>query len=132
VWQSLLPWVERGNGLRQSGYQDSSTWAYYHTKYQHPLSHRDRWGLVVKQLVIMEEDQRKEVEELIGQMQCSKDFRCYQSGLEVRCKAKDIGIELFLECLEENPQKCSFSFRIASTNLCQCPLRVYIAKKLKK
>ena len=80
----------------------------------------------------MEEDQRKEIEEIMGEVQCPKGFICYESELETLCRARDIGIELFLECLEENPPKCPFSVRIASTNLCQCPLRVYIAKKLKK
>ena len=37
----------------------------------------------------------KEIEEIIGQMKCPKDFRCYQCGLEVLCKAKDIGMESF-------------------------------------
>jgi hypothetical protein len=80
----------------------------------------------------MEEDQRKEIEELVGQMQCPKDFRCYQSGLEVLCKAKDIGMELFLECLEETPQNCKFSVMIGRSYLCQCPLRYYIFERLKK
>ena len=74
----------------------------------------------------------KEIEEIIGQMKCSKDFRCYQSGLEVLCKAKDIGLDTYLECMEASPQMCLFSVAFGYSHLCQCPLRVYIAKKLKK
>ena len=80
----------------------------------------------------MDERTKKELEKFIGEMKCPKDFRCYQSGLEVLCKAKDIGMELFLECLEETPQNCKFSVMIGRSYLCQCPLRYYIFKRLKK
>ena len=80
----------------------------------------------------MEEDHKKEIEEIIGGMKCPKDFKCYKSGFEDLCKAKDIGIELLLKCLEENPQKCPFSSPFGVGYLCQCPLRYYIVKKLKK
>ena len=136
MWQSLLAWVERGNGLRQSGRQGSSTWAYYHNEYQHLVSHRYRWGFVVKKLVIMEEDQRKTIEEIMGRLHvhCPRDFQCCMSRFEDICKATRIGLETVLECLEEGPQTCPLSapFPFKDTHLCQCPLRVYIAKKLKK
>jgi len=80
----------------------------------------------------MEEDHKKEIEEIIGGMKCPKDFKCYKSGFEDLCKAKDIGIELLLKCLEENPQKCLFSSPFGVGYLCQCPLRYYICNKLKK
>jgi hypothetical protein len=80
----------------------------------------------------MEEDLKKEIEEIIGQMQCPKDFVCYKSGFETLCRAKEIGVELFLQCLEETPQKCKFSVFLGRSYLCQCPLRFYIFKKLKK
>jgi hypothetical protein len=85
---------------------------------------------------MMEEDQRKEIEEIIGQLKCPKDFRCCKSGFHTLCKAKGIGLESFLQCLEENPRDCKFSIKVSAAfskiHLCQCPLRVYIAKKLKK
>jgi hypothetical protein len=34
--------------------------------------------------------------------------------------------------MEVYPQKCPFSVAFGYSHLCQCPLRVYIAKKLKK
>ncbi len=80
----------------------------------------------------MEETYKKEIEEIIDRFKCPKDFKCYKSGFEVLCKARDIGIELFLECLEETPQKCEFSLFLGRLYLCQCPLRAYIAEKLKK
>jgi len=78
------------------------------------------------------QDNKKQVEEIIGHMECPKDFRCYKSGYENLCKARDIGIESFLECLEEDPEGCTFSFAFFGYSyFCQCPLRVYIAKELK-
>jgi hypothetical protein len=85
----------------------------------------------------MEQDIKKEVEEIIGRLQCPKDFKCYRLGFKDLCKAKDTGLKSFLECLEEDPRLCTFSVRILPMRMggsyyCECPLRIYIAKKLKK
>ncbi len=80
----------------------------------------------------MEPDLKKEIEEIIGQMQCPKDFQCYKSGFKDLCKAKAIGLRSFLQCLEENPQNCLFLLAIADSHYCDCPLRMYIARKLRK
>lgn len=80
----------------------------------------------------MEEDIKKEIEEIIGGMKCPKDFKCYKSGFENLCKAKDFGIKSYLECLEKNPQYCKFSLSFGYSYICQYPLRVYIVKKISK
>ncbi len=80
----------------------------------------------------MEQDHKRQIEEIIGILQCPKDFKCYKSGFDNLCKAKDVGIESFLECLEKNPEECKFSFPFGHSYLCNCPLRIYIAKKVKK
>ncbi len=80
----------------------------------------------------MEQDYRKELEAIINGMTCPKDFKCYQAGLEKLCKAKDIGLQSFLECLEEYPRDCKFSLMFGDSFFCNCPLRVYIGKNLKK
>ena len=80
----------------------------------------------------MDEGYKKEIEKIIGGMKCPKDFKCCKPGFDVVCKAKDIGLETFLECLEEDPRSCQFSVPFGEGYFCQCPLRVYIAKKLKK
>ena len=74
----------------------------------------------------------KKVEEIIDGIKCPKDFECYKSGYDNLCKAEDIGIESFLVCLEEDPVSCKFSIPYGDAYFCQCPLRVYIAKKIKK
>jgi hypothetical protein len=72
-----------------------------------------------------------EIEEIIAQFKCPKDFKCYKSGFEVLCKAKSLADGSFLVCLEEHPQKCKF-VAVDHAYLCKCPLRIYIAKQLKK
>lgn len=72
------------------------------------------------------------VEKLIEGMRCPKDFICTKSGVEQLCKARDIEEESCLECLEENPFDCPFVIDLDYPRLCICPLRIYIAKILKK
>lgn len=73
---------------------------------------------------------KKEIEKIIGQIKCPKDFKCYESGFQVLCKARDVGLETHLECLEAEPYECEFSVRFGGLYYCHCPLRVYLAKKL--
>jgi hypothetical protein len=80
----------------------------------------------------MEQEYRKIIEDIIDGIRCPKDFKCYKKGLENLCKAKDIGLSEFLECLEKNPGECKFSVPYGSWYLCECPVRIYVAKKLKK
>jgi len=47
---------------------------------------------------LMGQDHKKEIEQIMSQFKCPKDFGCYKSGFKVLCKAKDIRIESFLEC----------------------------------
>ena len=36
----------------------------------------------------MEQDYKKEIEKIIGEMTCPKDFRCYKSKFKSICKAE--------------------------------------------
>ena len=80
----------------------------------------------------MEEKTKKELEEIIYKMECPKEFVCYKSEFKTLCRAKDIGLKLYLQCLEEQPDQCKFSFRCRDEFYCDCSLRMYISKKLKK
>jgi len=80
----------------------------------------------------MEEEARKKIEELMAGMQCPKNFKCEELGFERLCKARDFGLESYLDCIEENPRDCPFALPFGYGHLCKCPLRVYLAKKLKK
>ena len=79
----------------------------------------------------MTENDKKSIENIIGELGCSKDLRCCKSGLDVLCKARDVGTKSILECLEDDPEECHFSFALFGYgHLCKCPLRVYIAEQL--
>jgi hypothetical protein len=80
----------------------------------------------------MEHDHKKEIEQIIGEFSCPKDFICYKSGFTKVCKAEDIGLEPYLECCDEGPDECMFLLSYANLRYCDCPLRFYIAKTLKK
>lgn len=80
----------------------------------------------------MEQAVKKEIEEIIGNLNCPKDFKCYISGFKDLCKAKAVRGENHLLCLEEEPTSCTFSVLVGNTYYCQCPLRMYITLKLNK
>jgi hypothetical protein len=80
----------------------------------------------------MNEEDKKIIKEIMAGMHCPKDFSCAESGFEILCKARDFGLDSYLECLEPVPQRCSFAIPFGNVYFCQCPLRVYIEKKLKK
>lgn len=74
----------------------------------------------------------KELQEVLDKTTCQKSFICYKSGFKNLCRAEDVGEKYMLVCLEEKPEKCKFSFPVEGASYCQCPVRVYIAKKLEK
>jgi hypothetical protein len=81
----------------------------------------------------MNDKDRKKIEEIMGAMQCPKNFKCAESGFEEHlCRATDFGAEKYLDCLEENPSACLFALPFRYGHMCQCPLRVYLCKYLKK
>lgn len=77
------------------------------------------------------ENRKTKIKKIIKTIECPKDFKCYESKFKNLCKAKDIGLKSFLLCLEEK-RECNFSIFFIDEYLCKCPLRVYIAKELKK
>ena len=79
-----------------------------------------------------DDELEKGIAEIIGELRCPKNFKCYRSGFESLCKAKDLDIDSFLQCLEKAPRKCKFSFSFGGAYFCECPLRVYISKKMNK
>ena len=79
---------------------------------------------------VMEQRTRETIEKVIAGMSCPKAFKCYRSNLSQLCKAKDIGLESFLQCLEDNSRYCEFSIPYGNAYFCKCPVRIYIAKQL--
>lgn len=77
------------------------------------------------------EEFKKEIAEIMGDLECPKDFNCHRSGFKNVCKAMDIGRETYVQCMEEHPD-CPFVIPFGISHYCKCPLRVFIAKKLKQ
>lgn len=73
----------------------------------------------------MDGKQKKEIEEILGGIECPTDFKCYKTELKELCKTQDFGLESFLVCLEDN-ENCKYSHSVGSRYFCQCPLHNYI------
>jgi hypothetical protein len=56
----------------------------------------------------------------------------YKPGVGFTCKAKDVGLDTFAECLEKDSHSCPFSMSCGDSPFCISPLRVYAAKKVKE
>ncbi len=80
---------------------------------------------------MLDEADRKKIQEIIGAMECPKHFRCAQSGFETLCRAVDCGTGNQLQCLEDDPSQCIFAFTFSGSYYCDCPLRLYLYEKLK-
>ena len=80
----------------------------------------------------IERELQEEIEDIIHTIQCPKKFECYTSGFTKLCRARDIGLESFVACLNRDPFACKFSIRFGELFFCQCALRVCISKKLRK
>ena len=80
----------------------------------------------------MRKNIRKQLDKIIDGIKCPYDFKCCKSDFKDLCKAQDIGMESFLKCLDRTSEECVFSMSLADSKFCKCPLRLYIAKVLKK
>ena len=78
----------------------------------------------------MEQDVENKIKEIIGELQCPKQFCCIEDGLEFGCKANDVGLEEYLECLDESYPPCPVLVTLGTKRYCNCPVRIYICKKL--
>jgi len=79
----------------------------------------------------MDQDIKKKIKEIIGEIQCPhpRELCCLETGFDRTCKKKDVGMEEHFECLEDEAL-CPFLVHFGRRRYCNCPLRVYICKKL--
>ena len=73
------------------------------------------------------EESIKEIEEIMGRIDCPFDFRCYKSRFEELCGSPMIDSGKLVGCRHEDAEACPFSVSFGSDLLCACPLRLYIA-----
>ncbi len=87
-------------------------------------------GVIGESIEAVDEAVRRRMNEILGGMECPKGFKCAESGFENLCKARDIGVLGYLDCLEAAPDRCTFALPFGYGYLCKCPLRVHVAKTL--
>jgi len=85
----------------------------------------------VEKTKIIDQEKLREIEAIMGEMTCTKGFKCAASGFQEVCKANDHGVEDVLLCLEKDHMSCKFVVPYGENRYCRCPLRVHLAKKLK-
>ena len=81
---------------------------------------------------MIDEETRKKLEEILGEMTCPKDFGCMDAGFDYICRSQKIGVKKYLLCLEEDTGDCKFRFMVGNDSCCRCPLRVYIVNNFNK
>jgi hypothetical protein len=70
------------------------------------------------------------LEDMPGQKLLAECKR-YEPGVGFTCKAKDVGLDSYVECLEKDSPWCPFSVSHGYSYYCKSPARVYFAKKVK-
>lgn len=79
----------------------------------------------------IKQEQERRIQEIMSEMQCPEDFKCYKSGFEDLCKLRIVCDGQLVECLEEKGQACDLGFAFGYGYFCDCPLRKYIAENFK-
>lgn len=59
-----------------------------------------------------------------------EDCRYFKPGVGFKCKARDVGLDSYVECLEIDSYTCPFSLSYTYTFYCLCRARVLITKAL--
>jgi hypothetical protein len=77
----------------------------------------------------LSEEQKGQIEKTMMEVECSKAFECYKSGLAHLGNIQGIGSSGFLECLVEDSQNCQFSLPFENPSACLCPVRIYIVRE---
>jgi len=80
----------------------------------------------------MEQTVIQQIEKAMPGLKLLEDCKSYKPGFGFTCKAKDIGLDSYVECLEEDSHRCPFSMSYADAYYCTSPARVYVAKAVKK
>ena len=72
----------------------------------------------------------KKVKQVLDKSSCPNGCKCYRIQPKEMCKARSMGINNLLECLEDEPGECSFSMAFGGSYFCKCQTRIELAKIL--
>lgn len=78
----------------------------------------------------MDKEKLEELKKIMEKSACPAGCRCHRMRPEDLCKARRAGLDVLLECLEDEPRDCTFSFPFGGTFYCKCGTRMNIAKLL--
>ena len=77
----------------------------------------------------------RKIEEIMGGMDCPRDFEPCKSGTEAPCKSRLLADGAVVDCTEAeclNEVNCKYRMAFGFGHLCNCPVRSYIARELRK
>jgi len=72
----------------------------------------------------------REIKEIMKK--CPPGCKCHGRGSDNLCKARDIGLDTFVECLDDKPFECPYAISYGRMSYCSCPPRVEIAQRFEK
>ena len=79
---------------------------------------------------LMEKEKLIKIKQVLENSTCPHGCKCYRLKLEDICKARATDLENLLECIEDNPEQCTFSMAFGGTYFCKCQVRIELAKIL--
>jgi hypothetical protein len=74
----------------------------------------------------------QQMKESLAWQKLLAECKRYKRGVGFTCKAIDVGLDSFVECLEKDSSSCVFSISYAHSYFCKSPARVRAAKELEK
>ena len=80
----------------------------------------------------MEKAHMQETKNAMAGLKLLAECKRYEPGFGFICKAKDVGLDSFVQCLEKDSRLCVFSVPYAHSYYCKSPARVRAVKELRK
>lgn len=76
----------------------------------------------------MNDEQQAQFAKILHDVPCAHGHRCAGDDFAKVCRARDLGLENYVDCLSDSPRDCTFSLSFGHGHLCTCPARVFLAK----
>ncbi len=78
----------------------------------------------------MNEEALIKIKQALDNSICPHGCKCYRIKPDEICKARVTDLENLLECLEDEPEHCTFSMAFGGIYYCKCQVRIELAKIL--